>query len=233
MRSRILAVPLLLLTLECLMAAPAPSQIGGLVRRAKAAANTATPTSESAAPDIKPEDRLTASGLDAFARGLDAEVAFRDSASRHRTPVKSPEAYSQCGATIATSPEFQRIQATYSDAVGKANGSGEAVTKAAEEYAQSLKNLLNTRCGPDPRQSGSDEASQIQRGAIDAGVRAAGVTSARYAMWKERVVPFCNLPAAKRGNGVVRADGYAYLASEAEALAPRCATLMPKISQGS
>jgi hypothetical protein len=233
-RRSTLALSLLLTTLA-LPLAPLSAQIGGLVRRAARTAITdPKANTEAAVPNIKAEDQLTAEHLVAFEKGLNAEDAFRKNALRQAANVKTPAAYQACMMTAMQSDDYQKLMQGYTDEIQKANGKVEESTAAMNRFTENLKKLVELKCGANPDEVGPNNAWKVEQGATEAGVSASGVPSTRYAQWKERVVPFCNLPASKRsGGGVVRAESYAYLANEVEALTPRCASLMPKIKLGS
>jgi hypothetical protein len=230
-RRSFLVLPLVLTTLLCAVA-PAPAQIGGLVRRAKTAITDPKASTESAAPRIKPEEQLTPEHLDAFSKGLDAEEAVRKEAARQAAKMKTPKEYQSCMIAMMQSADYQKVMTTYTDEIEKAAGKNDESLRATERYGENLKALSAAKCGPNPDEAGSQWAAKTAAAAEAGGAKAAGVTTVLYAQWKERVVPFCNLPASKRGSGVVRAEGYAYLAAESEALAPRCGALMPKIKLG-
>ena len=98
-----------------------------------------------------------------------------------------------------------------------------------QKYSNDMQAAMLAKCGPDPDKM-QDQARTDAKNAEARGQQASGFTPTLWSIHKERITPFCNLPAAKRGNSDVRAEGqYVYLKSEADALAPRCDALMAKI----
>jgi hypothetical protein len=83
----------------------------------------------------------------------------------------------------------------------------------SESADDELRDLLFERCG-------EDEGSLSER-PERMGRQAVGVTSRQYSVLKERVIPFCNNPG--------RTGAFVYTRAEADALGPRCDSLLPAL----
>jgi hypothetical protein len=218
---------LTLATAACvLLGHPAAAQIGGLVRRA---ASTATgDQGRSAAINVPADQRITAGTLDQLERGLAAQIAALTAAKQAQGNVKTPEAYQQCAGTTMMSPDNQKLAKDYSAAMAAANGNTEKAQAAMQKYSDNVQALVASKCGADPGKM-QEKARTDAKNAEAKGQQASGFTPTLWSIFKERMAPFCNLPAAKRGNGDVHAEGqYVYLKSEADVLAPRCESIMAK-----
>jgi len=209
-----------------LLAGPAQAQIGGLVRRA--AATAVVDQGKNAAISVPPEQRITTATLDQLDRGLSAQIAALNAAKESQKNVKTPEQYQQCTGTAVMSPEMQKLTKSYTDGVTAANGNSEKTQAAIQKYSDDMQAMLAAKCGTDPGKV-QDQARAAAKSADVKGQQASGFTPSLWSIFKERMAPFCNLPAAKRGSGDVRAEGqYVYLKSEADVLAPRCDAIMAK-----
>ena len=215
--------------LACTVAATSlPAQIGSVIRRAAGA--PAASNDQNATITVPPEQRISAATLDQLEAGLNAQIAALNAAKQQPANVKSPDAYQQCMTQALMGPDAQKIVQDFGAASDAANGNTDKMTLAMQKYTSGLQAIVSARCGPDPATSRTS-AQNAATAAEQKGQAASGFTPTLWAIFKERIPPFCNLPAAKRGSGDVRADGkYVYLASEAATLAPRCTTLMAKLS---
>jgi hypothetical protein len=236
---RISAVVLsLAIAATTLHAGPAAGQIGSLVRKAKSVGSGSS-SGQNAAIVVPPEQQITGTKLDQLDRGLSAMQASMDAARKSMAQVRTPDDYHSCMMPylLPNNPEALKIQNDYMAgmrALAQTNPTGPQMqaggTKLQEDMMAARQALVTRHCGPDPDKNGSSQASRYATDAQAAGEKASGMSHDSWLMMMERVPPYCALPAAKRGSGDVRAEGqYVYLSSESQALAPRCATLMPKM----
>jgi hypothetical protein len=204
------------------------AQVSGLIWKATSAATS--PNGQNATITVPEEQRITPATLDQLERGLAAQLAALNVAKQQPAGTKTPEASQQSQGQQMMSPEMQKVLTTFTDASTAADGNNEKTVQAAQKYQASMDSLFEAKYGRDPAKT-QDRARDAARAAEAKGQKASGFSPTLWAIFHERMAPFCNLPAAKRGNGDVRAEGqYVYLKSEADALAPRCASIMAKLS---
>lgn len=231
-------------------AAPLAAQFGGLAKKAKAAlgvdkaapdAGAATPAAAAPAGPVRVRDadRMDAASLDLFERALAAEHAWLTERARIRKSLRSPADYRTCSEqTIAFSPQGKKLTQTYLDAMqSPANdGSVEFMTALANKLKAEQDRIILAACGYDPAEYGAPhDPSALHQPSEHAAATEVGMPQQRYALLKERVVPFCALDAASRtaSGGRVPGDGhgiyYVYEPAEVELLAPRCDALQRAI----
>jgi hypothetical protein len=220
-------IPLAILALA-FAAGPLSAQLNGLVRRAAGAATSTN--GKNATITVPEEQRITPATLDQLELGLAAQLAALNEAKQDQAKMKSPQAYQQCQNQQVMSPDMQASQKIWTDAMAAANGNTDKITLATQKYSARTDSLVDAKCGHNPAKT-QDRAREASKAAEVKGQKASRFSTTLWAIFKERMGPFCNEPASKRGNGDVRAEGqYVYLKSEADALAPRCAKLMAALN---
>ena len=226
------------------LAVPGHAQLGGLMKKAKAAAGVDKPAAvvkvESAPVGpvkVKPADRIDEPSLDLFARALTAEKQWLEERARIRTTLKSPEDYRRCSevALAPTTPEAKKMMQDYLDAMASKDndGSAEYMTKIAMAMKAQQDRIVQGKCGYDPSLYPPEPGpSALYHPSEHEAAKLVGMDQKRYALLKERITPFCAFDAAARGAGDVRVPGigtgvyYVYEASEAALLTPRCSQLL-------
>lgn len=234
----------LALTLAVAAAAPAQAQLGGLVKKAKAAvvgdkpaAVAATKAAPTGPVSVKPQDRIDATSLDLFARALVAEKSWLEERARIRATLRTPEDYRRCAevAVHGSTPEGKKLMQYYLDAISSKDndGSAEFMTKLATTMQAEQDKIVFGKCGYDPAKYGPEPGpSALYQPSEHEAAKQVGLEQQRYALLKERITPFCNFDAAARGAGDVRIPGsgsgvyFVYEAQEAELLSPRCTELL-------
>jgi hypothetical protein len=151
--------------------------------------------------------------LDRLLQALEAQRAARDAALKEAAAAKTEAQYEACLQQVASSPEFDKILASFDPAdIAKAEAAASALSKA--------------RCDPTPA-----EARQQAQSRYDAATQPLSECEARIV---DSATPFCKLPpsaqasAQKSGLSVPSEDGrslWVYTAAEARTFAPRCARL--------
>lgn len=225
-------------------ATPGHAQLGGLVKKAKAAAGVDKPaavTKIESSPvgpvKVKPADRIDEPSLELFARALTAERQWLEERARIRTTLKSPADYRRCSdiALAPTTPEAKKMMQDYLDAMASKDndGSAEYMTKIANGMKAQQDRIVQGKCGYDPAQYPEEPGpGALYRPSEHEAAKKVGLDQTRYALLKERITPFCAFDAAARGNGDVRIPGsgsgvyFVYEANEAALLAPRCSQLL-------
>lgn len=226
------------------IATPGQAQLGGLVKKAKAAAGVEKPTAVAkveSAPvgpvKVKPADRIDEASLVLFAKALSAEKSWLEERARIRTTLKSPAEFRRCSevALAPTTPEAKKMMQAYMDAMASKDndGSAEYMTKIANGMKAEQDRIVQGKCGYDPSQYPEEPGpGALYRPSEHEAAKQVGLDQKRYALLKERVTPFCAFDAAARGTGDVRIPGigtgvyFVYEAAEAELLAPRCQQLL-------
>jgi hypothetical protein len=224
---------------------PLSAQFGGLAKKAKAAlgvdkkASEATAAAGATAPtgpvSVRAEHRIDAASLDLFEQALAAEHRWLTERARIRKSLRTPADYRTCSEmTVALSPEGKKVMQMYLDAIeSPANdGSVEFMTALANKMKAEQDRIIFAACGYDPAEYGAPHnPSALHQPSEYAAATEVGMPQTRYALLKERVIPFCALDAASRSanSGRVPGDGhgiyYIYEPAEIELLAPRCDAL--------
>ena len=193
-------------------AAPVEAQLGGMMRRAKEAAEkkTAEKDPRAAEPAASTQNPfadpavvfITQDQLARFEKALQHEIDERN-ALRTSLGGKTQVDYQTCAQSVATSPEMMKIVQDMADS--SANASTEQLIKAQQKMSADMQAMLTTKCGPDPNQTQSarfERVRQIEAEASDVamppgykppvGADSGGRPFARgYGMLKERVPVFC------------------------------------------
>ena len=238
------------LVLTAVLAATAPvplsAQLGGLARKAKAALSgekvatpepVATPGATPSDPvRVSAADRIDAASLDLFVQALAAERSWLEERARIRKSLRTPDDYRSCAeVTTQTSVEGKKVMQMYLDAMASPDndGSTEFMTALANKMKAEQDRIVLAACGHDPAEYG---AAPIPGAAYQPSEHAAaeqvGLPQLRYAMLKERIMPFCSVDASSRGTGEARVRGigtgiyYVYEADEVALLSPRCDELV-------
>jgi hypothetical protein len=227
---------------------PLTAQFGGLAKKAKAAigidkkapadaaAATVTPTGP---VSVRDADRIDAASLDLFEKALAAEQRWLTERARIRKGLRTPTDYRTCSeTTITLSPEGKKVMQMYLDAIeSPANdGSVEFMTALANKMKAEQDRIILAACGYDPAEYGAPhDPSALHQPSEHAAASEVGMPQARYALLKERIVPFCALDASSRSANSGRVPGigtgvyYVYERAEMELLAPRCDALQRAI----
>jgi hypothetical protein len=225
---------------------PLSAQFGGLAKKAKAALGVDKKTPEAAAAttptgpvSVREEHRIDAASLDLFEKALAAEHRWLTERARIRKSLRSPADYRECSEkTIAFSPEGKKVTQMYLDAMASPDndGSVEYMTALANKLKAEQEKVILAACGYDPAEYGAPHnPSALHQPSEHAAATEVGLPQARYALLKERVVPFCALDPASRSSNAGRVPGdgrgiyYVYEQAEIDLLAPRCDTLQRAI----
>ncbi len=226
---------------------PLAAQFGGLAKKAKAALGVdkqapdaaANVTSSTGPVSVREEHRIDAASLDLFERALAAEHRWLTERAQIRKGLRTPADYRTCSQTVvAVSPEGKKVMQMYLDAIeSPANdGSVEFMTALANKMKAEQERIIFAACGYDPAEYGAaHDPSASHQPSEHAAASEVGLPYARYALLKERIVPFCALDAANRGTGAAKVPGdgrniyYIYEPAETELLAPRCDALQRAI----
>jgi hypothetical protein len=152
--------------------------------------------------------------MDRLMTALEAQHAGREAALKDAAAAKSTAQYEACLEQVASSPEFEKILASFDPTdIAKAEAAANALSSA--------------KCGPPP-----DEARQQARNRFFAAARPSSNCDDRLL---EFAIPFCGLPPSERASAQkagVRApnasgkDFWIYTAAEAATFAPYCARLL-------
>lgn len=198
--------------------APVQAQLGGLMRRAKEAAEKKTAEKDPRAPEPSSSTQnpfadpavvfITQDQLGRFEKGLQYEIAQRNELRKSLATARTREDYQACTQSVATSPEMMKMIQDMADS--SANGTPEQLMKAQQKMYADMQSILTKTCGPDPQQAQSGRSErlrQIEAEASDvamppgytppAGMEtgsASGkprVFARPYGMLKERIPVFC------------------------------------------
>ena len=206
----------LVVALVAAAAFPAEAQLGGMMRRAKEAAEKKTAEKDPRAPEPAASTRnpfadpaivfITQDQLARFQKALQYEMDQRNALRKSLAP-KSQEEYQACSQGVATSPEMMKMIQDMADS--SSNASTEQMIKAQQKMYADMQAMLTKRCGPDPKQSQGaqfERLRQIENEASDVamppgykappGDSPGSTSNARpfaraYGMLKERVPLFC------------------------------------------
>lgn len=139
------------------MAGPADAQIGGLIRKAKAAVDgpakkdDAKAPSDAAAlaalsaPHVVP---ITDDVLQRFEKGLTLEVELRAEFTKFLAGMKTPEEHRACQGSMMTTPAAQKIMMQLGEL--PENPTDEQMKKAMAKQQADLLALSERTCGLDP-----------------------------------------------------------------------------------
>lgn len=231
---------LLAAMIAALAATPADAQIGGLKNAAKRAVQGAG-SGGPAKPDSSVVE-ITPHLLDRLETILDIESEMRD-ADAKRAAVRQAEEdrrqeHESCTQRFRSGrqSEFESLAQRMKQAQGR--GDMRAITALSDTARLMQQRMLSDEaksCGPAPatgvEAQRADQLEQRRRAALDA----AGLSPRQFAIVKERIVPFCAMAQRGAGSsqlrvpGIGRGNSYIYTDREAAAIAPRCATLAPRL----
>lgn len=227
---------------------PAAAQIGGMLRKKlresaeKMVAGTDSPAvaqdpSAPARPGPGFNDHvleITPELLDRLEKGLAAEKAARQQIELQIGKVLSRDEYEECEAAVLRSPEGLKVYEQSMDLV-TGDTSYERMQQASQELARRMEQVIEPRCGLEPRKAEairSQNADRVAAAARDG----SGLTQLQLSILKERILPLCAATQAEAvAGGDVRIPAgpqtdvdpvyYVYTPGEVEALQPRCARL--------
>jgi len=197
---------------------PAEAQLGGLMRRAKEAAEKKAAEKDPRAPDPSASTQnpfadpavvfITQDQLGRFEKALQYEIDQRNALRKSLAAATTQEEYQACNLSVGTSPEMMKMIQDMADS--SANGTAEQIMKAQQKMYADMQAIVTKKCGPDPQQAQNSQVErlrQIEAEASDvampsgytppAGMETAGAAGkprpfARpYGMLKERIPVFC------------------------------------------
>ncbi len=159
---------LLVVVMVAAAARPVEAQLGGLMRRAKEAAEKKVEEKDPRAPEPSASTSnpfadpavvfITQDQLGRFEKGLQYEIAQRNELRKTLASAKSPAEYQACGGGAANSPEFMKLMQDWAE--GGANLTGEQAIKHAEKLQTEMAALMLKRCGADPQKL---EGTRLER----------------------------------------------------------------------
>lgn len=221
----------------------AGAQLGGLKKLKKAAQDRAAeavlgkdpPKTAAAAGAARSGENvveMTPAVLDLVAR-LATQGATGDEGRTADELVAAHEAWTAC---VERLQEEQRVRAQgIGTRLQQAALAGDArKIQALQDSLVSMQNEGGAVCGAEPDLDAVERRREEERARHVAALAAAGLTDVQYGVLVERIVPFCTLH-ARSGSGQAQIPGsgkniyYVYGPGEIEALAPRCATLLPAL----
>jgi hypothetical protein len=240
--------------------APANAQIGGLLKKKvkekivqkaggadstaiaagdTSAAGAAGKRARAATPSSGPRFNeyvleITPTVLDQLEKGIAAEEVVRQKIERKIGKVLTRDEYEKCEAAVLSGPEGQKV---YEQARNLATGDTtyERIQKASEELARRMEQVVEPKCGLEPRKA--EEIRTQHADSMEAAAPAAsGLTRLQLTIVKERILPLCaatQAVAAAASEVRVPAGAqhsanpiyYVYTPNEVNALQPRCAKL--------
>jgi hypothetical protein len=161
MRARLIR-SLLVVALVTAAAFPVEAQLGGLMRRAKEAAEkkagekdprAAEPAASTRNPFADPAIVfISQDQLARFEKGLQYEIDQRNALRKSLASAgKSQEEYQACSQGAMTSPEMMKMIQDMADS--SANASTEQMIKAQQKMYADMQATITKQCGPDPKQS--------------------------------------------------------------------------------
>jgi hypothetical protein len=158
----------LVVVLTAAAATPAEAQLGGLMRRAKEAAEkkaaekdprAAEPAASTQNPFADPAVVfITQDQLARFEKALQFEIDKRNELRKAAASAKDPQEYQACTTSVAMSPESMKLIQDFADA--NADGPPEQLIKAQMKMSADMQALVTKSCGPDPR---SLESGRFER----------------------------------------------------------------------
>ena len=240
--------------------APARAQIGGLIKkkvkekvvqtagRGDSARTSPTDTStrkaaDKAARTAKPSSgprfneyilEITPELLDQLEKGLAAEEVVRQRIERKIGKVLDRDEYKKCEMAVLRGPDGQKV---YRQSMDLANGDTtyEHIRKASEELARRMEQVVEPKCGLEPRKA--EEIRSQHADTLEAAAPAAsGLSRVQLTFAKERILPLCAaIQAVTVAGGEARVPAevqpganpiyYVYTPNEVKAVEPRCAKL--------
>jgi len=157
---------------------PAEAQLGGLMRRAKEAAEKKAAEKDPRAPDPSASTQnpfadpavvfITQDQLGRFEKALQYEIDQRNALRKSLAAATTQEEYQACNLSVGTSPEMMKMIQDMADS--SANGTAEQIMKAQQKMYADMQAIVTKKCGPDPRQTESsrfDRLRQIEAEASD------------------------------------------------------------------
>jgi hypothetical protein len=187
-------------------ATPAEAQLGGMIRRAKEAAEKKAapePATTTANPFSDPAVVfITQDQLARFEKALQYEIDQRNALRKAAAGAKSQAEYQACAQGVAISPEMMKIVQDMADS--SANGTTEQLIKAQQKMQTDMAAILAKRCGPDPQANqGSrfERLRQIEAEASDIAMPAGfTATSGAQGRLEERTTPYGNVALSYRAS---------------------------------
>ena len=150
---------------------PVEAQLGGMMRRAKEAAEKKAAEKDPRAPEPSASTSnpfadpavvfITQDQLGRFEKALQYEIAQRNELRKSLASVKSPAEYQACGGGAAISPEFMKMMQDWAE--GGANLTGEQAIKHAEKMQTDMAALMLKRCGADPQKVDSTRLERLRQ----------------------------------------------------------------------
>jgi hypothetical protein len=198
------------------MAAPVHAQLGGLMRKAKEAAEKKTAEKDPRAPEASSTTRnpfadpaivfITQDQLGRFQKGLQHEVTERNAFRKQLAAVQTREQYQACSQGAMTSADTMKLIQDFADS--SANLPADQMMKRQQQMYAEMGAMVEKKCGVDPQKIESSKVErlrQIEAEASDFAMppgykappqEAGQETTARafaraYGMLKERVPVFC------------------------------------------
>jgi hypothetical protein len=165
---------------------------------------------------------IDASVLERFERAMKREGEVRAAVAVERRDFEAKQQrYGQCVADLMLSSEYQALMQRMEQAMDKEDWDG------LRKLQETQQKMLEGKC-PAPTDPRHSSTSDFEAQSSEAGE----FTARQYGILKERIVPFCNANVAADPNGVHLpgpGKGWSYTGTEAQALRPRCAALMPML----
>jgi hypothetical protein len=180
-------------------AAPAEAQLGGMMRRAKEAAEKKAapePATTTANPFADPSVVfITQDQLARFEKALQFEIDKRNEYRKSLGGLRTPQDYRSCSQGIATSPAAMKLVQDWADKSEKLTA--DQMMKASQQMQTDMAALIAKTCGPDPAGTTSgtfERMRQIEADASDiampAGFKPAAGARGRM---EERPNPYGNV----------------------------------------
>lgn len=209
------------------------------------------------APDVVP---ITQESTARFGRALDVEIRLRGEFKTQLGSMKSKEEYEACKSEVAMTQDPMQMAAALASLGDKATPA--EIQKVMVKMSTDMEAQLAKRCGADPSgwpdykraerlreieavasdafapASGAGEAPAVERPGgpswvpTDDAQTAAHPYARKYAIAKERWIPFCAAEAEKTSSKkFVRIKLYAYTVEEAQVLSEHCPDVMAKLNK--
>lgn len=177
---------------------------------------------------------ITPQLLDQLEKGLAAEDVVRQAIERKIGKVLSRDEYKKCEAAVLSGPEGQKVYAQARD-LATGDTTYERIQKASEALARRMEQVVEPKCGLEPRKA-EDLRAQHADSLEAAAPAASGLTRLQLTILKERILPLCAATqAVAAATGEVRVPAgtqdsakaiyYVYTPNEVNAVQPRCAKL--------
>ncbi len=162
---------LVVVVLGLAVVAPVEAQLGGLMRRAKEAAEKKAVENDPRAPEASTSTQnpfadpavvfITEDQLGRFEKALQYEIAQRNELRKALAAGKTREEYQACTMGVGTSPEMMKLIQDMADS--SANASPEQAMKAQQKMSTDMQALLMKTCGPDLQQAQSGLAQRLRQ----------------------------------------------------------------------